>query len=795
MPAAVTSAVETSPTPAVSHRMGADDYSAIVKRYCATCHNERNKQPHGELTLTDFDVAQAPQHVETAEKMIRKLRAGLMPPPRASRPAPDVLDGLVGYLETSIDTGAAARPNPGNRSFQRLNRAEYEMAIFNLLDLDVSAGDWLPNDTLSANFDNIADAQALSPTLLDSYLNAAAAVSRMAVGDRNASTLDTTYTAPNFDSQHPWDHVEGTPYGTRGGIVADHVFPADGEYVLEATVSSGSGARFEDVDVSIDGERVGLLAYEVAPSGGADDRRFDPVDTPRIFVRAGQHRVTAAWVRRTDGPYEDLIRPHDWSQAGGPSGGPGITTLPHVRTLVIKGPYKITGISETPSRAKIFSCRPTTQAEERPCAEQILTRLGTQAYRRPMTKEEVDRLMPLYEAGARADGFEGGVRTALEALLASPFFIFRLEQAPDTVRASATGTYRVADLDIASRLSFFLWGAPPDRELLDLATRGRLSAPGVLEKQARRMLADPRADALGRRFAYQWLRLQDVSKLHPDVVAYPNFDLELAADMIEETERFFNDAVRENRSFLDLLTADYTFVNERLARHYGIPGVAGEEFRKVTYPDARRRGLLGQGSILVQTSLATRTSPVLRGKWVMEVLMGTPPPPPPPNVPALEQTAGTKDGKQLTTRERMEMHRANPTCNACHRFMDPIGLSLDNFDATGRWREREFGSPLDTRGDFYDGTSITSPSELTAALLKRPIPLVRTFTENLMAYAVGRRMEVADQPAIRAIAASAAKDGYTLSSFILGVVNSGAFRLRKVQPVSTTEDTGAVARR
>ncbi len=463
-----------------------------------------------------------------------------------------------------------------------------------------------------------------------------------------------------------------------------------------------------------------------------------------------------------------------------------------MRDFVIKGPYRTTGISETESRHKIFSCRPTSAGEERPCARQILSRLGGDAYRRPLTASELDRLMPFYEKAAAKEGFEGGVRSALEAILASPYFIFRLEREPEAAKPGST--YRVADVDLASRLSFFLWGTPPDQELLTLAEQGKLSAGGALEKQTRRMLADPRSDALGTRFAAQWLRLQDVDKVHPDPNYYPNFDDNLAGDMQRETEMFFNNLVREDRTLMDLYRADYTFVNERLAEHYGIPGIAGSEFRRVQYPDASRRGLLGQGSVLVQTSLANRTSPVLRGKWVMEVLMGTPPPPPPPDVPTLDQTADAKNGKMLTTRERMELHRANPTCNACHRFMDPIGLALDNFDVTAKWRARENGMPLDTHGTFYDGSAITSPAELTSALLKRPVPLVRTFTENLLAYALGRRTEYYDQPAIRAIAKSAAAADYRMSAFILGVVKSDAFQMRRAESV-TTDDATAMARR
>ena len=392
--------------------------------------------------------------------------------------------------------------------------------------------------------------------------------------------------------------------------------------------------------------------------------------------------------------------------------------------------------------------------------------------------------MPFYQKGAKTEGFEGGIRASLEAILASPSFIFRMEREPATVKPGTT--YRVADVDLASRMSFFLWGTPPDKELLSLAAAGRLSDPLVLEKQTKRMLADSRSDALSTRFAAQWLRLQDIDKNHPDPNFYPNFDDNLAGMMRTETEDFFSSMVHEDRSLLDLYRADYTFLNERLAQHYGIPGVAGDHFRKVTYPDASRRGILGQGSMLVQTSFANRTSPVLRGKWVMEVLLGTPPPPPPPNVPDISATGEVKEGRTLTTRERMEIHRANPTCNACHRMMDPIGLALDNFDVTGKWRVREFGNPLDTKGDFYDGTPITSASELIAALMKRPDPLVRTFTENLMAYALGRRVEYFDQPAVRAIVRKAEADNYKMSSFILGVIRSDAFRMKRAEGSEAT---------
>ena len=764
------------------------DYNALVQKYCVGCHNDRNKDRAGSLTLASFDMTKIGQHADVAERVIRKMQASMMPPPGMPRPDPAVYQGFIKALETGVDAYAKANPNPGGRTFPRLNRPEYSRAVKELLDLEVNAGDWLPQDTMSANFDNIADEQNLSPTLLESYLNAAGDISRMAVGDKTAPAIDKTYVNPTYVSQHPWDHVEGAPFGTRGGMVVDHVFPADGQYSFEVALSNGDNSRFEDIDISIDGQRVALLAYENGPQIAADGSGATPVFTDPLLVKAGQHKVAAAFVKRSDGPYEDLIRPHEWSNAGGGSGGGGVTTLPQLRTVVIRGPYKTTGVSMTPSRAKIFTCRPTSKADERPCAKQIITRLGTEAYRRPLTQTDIDRLMPFYETESAKNGFEAGVRASLEAILASPHFIFRIERAPTDARNG--GTYRVADVDLASRLSFFLWGLPPDKELLDASQRKELSTLAGLEKQARRMLADPRSDALAERFAAQWLRLQDVDKVHPDPNFYPNFDENIANAMRTETKLFFKNLLRQDRPVLELLTADYTFVNEKLAKHYGISNVVGPEFQRITYPaNSSRRGILGQGTMLVQSSLANRTSPVLRGKWVMEVLMGTPPPAPPPNVPTLDETGSSKEGRLLTTREKMEIHRRNPTCNACHRFMDPIGLALDNFDVTGRWRERENGAPLDTNGDFYDGSKITSSQDLVNALMKRPTPLVRNFTENLMAYALGRRVEYFDGPTVRAIARGAEANNYKISSFILGVVKSDAFRMRRVEAEKETTDT------
>ena len=782
--------VRYGPTPVVPPVRGipASALTEVVKHYCAGCHNGYTLK--GNLSLDGFDVNAAQDRLATSEKMIRKLRAGIMPPPGEHRPGGDTLVALVETIEQVIDKTEA--PNPGTRTFQRLNRAEYEHAVHDLLDLDIDAGDYLPLDTKSANFDNIADVQALSPTLLDAYLNAAAAVSRMAVGDRKALSTLTTYPTSVFASQHPWDHVDGAPYGTRGGIVVAHDFPADGQYTFRLNVAGGVGTKLEDLDISIDGERVALLHYERGIGRSLSSADFpqgaDYVRSDTIRVTAGQHEVSAAFVRRSEGPYEDLIKPNDWSGASSGNGSAGTTEPPHLLELAVAGPTHPTGISESPSRHLVFSCHPTAAAAQRACAEEIINRLGSRAYRRPLTAHDRASLMTFYTSASAAGGFEEGVRTALQALLSSPYFVFRFETPPTKVAPGQD--YRIRDYDLASRLSFFLWGTLPDQELLTLAKNHKLSDSKTLEQQVHRMLADPRSVALSTRFASQWLRLQDLDKVHPDAVLFPDFDLQLADAMRHETELFFQDIVQRDASVLDLFTANYTFVNERLAQHYGIPNVAGDEFQRVTYPDDTRRGLLGQGAILVQTSFANRTSPVLRGKWVMEVLIGMPPPHPPANVPDLDETKDAKDGHQLTTRERMEIHRANPTCHACHQYMDPIGLALDNFDVTGRWRFRENGALLDTRGQMYDGTAITSPADLTKALLRRPIPLVRSFAENLMAYALGRRVEDYDQPTVRAIAANAEANGYKMSSFILGVVKSNAFQYKRADVVADVKAAG-----
>ena len=760
-----------------------DSLTGVVRQYCVVCHNE--VMLTGNLTLSDFEVERAVEHAETAEKMIVKLRAGMMPPPGAPRPSPDTLQALVETLENLVDEAATTDFNLGNRRFQRLNRPEYEYAIGDLFALKVDAGRWLPADTYLGNFDNMSAAQGLSVTLAEAYLRAATEISRLAVGNPEAVSASTKYTNPIGVSQHAWDHIEGTPFGTRGGIVVMHDFPSDGAYVFEVETLFGKAIGFEDIDFAVDGEGVALLALEHNGGSGV------PIRTEPIFVRAGQHQISAAFVRKIDGPYEDRLSPFRWSFVGGEDSQSwanyGITALPHLSELMITGPLSSAGVSETASRKKIFTCYPDSAGtdEERSCAESILSRLARYAYRRPVTSEDLAGPMVFYESAAAEAGFEVGVRTGIQAILASPSFIFRLEREPSGLGPGES--YRLSDLDLATRLSFFLWATGPDEELLEIAAEGRLSESSVLEHQVDRMLKDERSSALATRFASQWLRLQDAEKNQPEPFFYPNFTGQLRTDMVRETELLFEHLVREDRSLLELFTADYTFVNDRLARHYGIPDVTGSDFRRVQYPANTRKGVLSHGSVLLLTSMSARTSPVLRGKWVMEVLMGTPPPPPPPNVPAFEATEGSSNGRPLTTRERMEKHRANPTCNACHRFMDPIGLALDSYDVTGRFRFRENGVPLDTRGTFYDGTDVSSPGELTEVLMKRPIPLVRNFTANLLSYAMGRRVEYYDQPAIRTITREANMNDYRMSSFILGVVRSDSFQMMRTRAVPEAE--------
>jgi mono/diheme cytochrome c family protein len=796
-PATPATAKPAAPKPAVSHPpvaepgLSAEAQTALVKQYCASCHSERGKA--GGLSLASFDAAKAVDDAVVAEKVIRKLRLGMMPPPAARRPEPATLTAFAEALETRLDRAAALNPNPGRRPFQRLNRAEYARAINDLLNLEVDVAPFLPPDTISHGFDNVADVQTLSPTLMEGYLRAAGQISRLAVGDRNATATSTTFKIGRTMSQ--MRHIEGTPFGTRGGTAVTHVFPADGEYVFKialhyeplgglygrATMTTFGIA--EQVEVSIDGERVALIDLNTRMSESDPKNNLEP-RTPPVQVSAGSRKVAVAFIEKINefAMPDDLLVPVENTLAD-VSIGQGITVLPHIRDFTILGPTSVTGISDTPSRRALFTCRPTTSAEELTCAHAIVKRLATQAFRAPVTSAELKGLLGFFDQGRQRGDFESGIRLALQAILASPRFVFKFEEMPAGTRTARA--YRLSDLDLASRLAFFLWATVPDAELLKVASQGTLRTPLVLEKQVRRMLADPKAEALSTRFASQWLRLQDLSKLIPDYLQYPNYDDTLAHAMERETELFFDHLVRSDRPVLELLTADYSFVNERVARHYGIANVAGPNFRRVSLP-AERRGILGQGSILALTSNSDRTSPVQRGKWVMEVLLGSPPPPPPPNVPSLDETRPTGEGKFLSVRERMEEHRKNPACNSCHRVIDPLGLALENFDVTGAWRIKDNEVPIDSAGELYDGSRMEGPNGLRNALVKNKDIFLQTFTENLMTYALGRRVEFYDMPTIRQIVREAAKNDYRMSSFFLSVIKSPAFQMSAADAAETT---------
>jgi Protein of unknown function (DUF1592)/Protein of unknown function (DUF1588)/Protein of unknown function (DUF1595)/Protein of unknown function (DUF1587)/Protein of unknown function (DUF1585)/Planctomycete cytochrome C len=753
---------------------------AVIEQYCLECHDADKAK--GDLVLEGYDPAKADQRVEVSEKIVRKLRAGMMPPAGKDRPPDATLDGLAASLETKLDAAADARPNPGRRTFQRLNRAEYAASIHDLLSLDIDVASFLPPDTISHNFDNISDAQSMSATLLEGYLRAASQVSRLAVGDPEASPNSTIYKVPRMASQ--LTHVAGAPFGTRGGISVVHNFPADGEYTFRMMLHSiptgqlyGSTVRGEQLEVSVNGQRAAVI--EINPRMSESDANGMNLQTPPLAVKAGPQRVSAAFVLRSEAPVDDLLAPVEQTLADTQIGSSiAVTTLPHLREFAVVGPQKVTGVSDTPSRRRVFTCRPLSAEEELPCASRVISTLATKAYRRPITAADLDGLMKFYKTERETAGFETGIRIALQAVLASPHFIFRLEDVPATARAGQS--YKINDFDLASRLSFFIWGSGPDEELIAAATRGALGTPAGLDQQARRMLADPRASALSTRFASQWLRLQDLDKIHPDARLYPQFDTTLAEAMVKETQLLFDHIVREDRDVLELLSADYTFVNERLARHYGIPDVSGPGFRKVAQVDANRRGLFGQGSVLTMTSVADRTSPVLRGTWVLEVLLGMPPPPPPPDVPDFSETKAAHGSQLLSVRQRMEEHRANPQCQSCHKVIDPIGLALENFDVVGMWRIRDGGTGIDASGTLYDGTPLDGPAGLRTVLFKRKDVVLRTFTENLMAYGLGRRIEPFDMPTVRKVVRDAGAAQNHFSSFVVGIVKSPAFRMSRV---------------
>ena len=767
---------------------------ALLDRYCVTCHNER-LQTAG-LELDTADVANVSADPALWERVVRKLRAGAMPP--APRPRPDeaTYARFIARLETQLDAVASADPNPGRtEAFHRLNRAEYRSVVRDLLALDVDVAELLPADDGSYGFDNIAGVLGVSPTLLDRYLSAAKKVSRLAVGSPDLPPTALTFRRSADDAQDA--RLAGLPFGTRGGMAIPYNFPVDAEYRIRVRLSRDTAdnlAPFTDrheLDVSLDGEHlqtftVGEPAPEGAPRNSPEylewrtrQRRVDENWVLRVPVPAGPRTLRVAFRQKTAAYPETLRQPYLRPYTN--TTGGDTRYQPYLESVVVTGPYEASGAPpavETPSRARIFTCRPETgdAAGARECASDILSTLARRAYRRPVTGRDLDVLLAFYDDGLRDGGFEGGIELALRRLLAGPEFLFRVVRDP---AAAAPGTnYRLTDLELASRLSFFLWSSIPDDELLDVAVSGRLHEPVVLEGQVRRMLADERASALVENFAGQWLYLRNVPALTPDENRFPDFGEALRRSMRRETELFVESVLREDRSVLDLLTADYTFVNERLARHYDIPNVYGSHFRRVALPDATRRGLLGHGSILAATAYPTRTSPVLRGKWVLENLLGTPPPLPPPDVPSLEETTG--EGRPLSMREAMEQHRGNPVCSSCHRLMDPPGFALEQFDAVGKYRtHNEANAPIDASGILPDGTVFEGAAGLRDALLQRPDLFVTTLTEKLLTYALGRGVEHYDSPAIRAIVRDAERDDSRFSSIILGIVESVPFQMRR----------------
>ena len=773
----------------------APQFQSVIGQYCLTCHNER-LQTAG-MVLEGRDLANPSEDAPIWEKVIGKLRTRQMPPAGMPRPEPAVYDALASYLITSLDRAADAAPNPGRPALHRLNRTEYANAIRDVLALDPSALDissLLPADDAGYGFDNIGDVLTVSPMLMEGYMSAARKISRLAVGDLSARPSFSTYDVPRFVMQR--DRMsEDLPFGSRGGIAVRHYFPVDAEYTMRIRLQRNGKTyilgldRAHRLDVRLDGEKVQQFTvggdYQgESPAGRV--RSFEQGEYERYRMNADDHlefRFQAKAGTRLIG----ITFPHQNSEMEGIF-EPPVTDYayamdygrpdmpPAVSTVTIGGPYDATGKGETASRSRIFVCSPANSAEEEPCARRILSRLARLAYRRPVTDADTGDLLALYRSGYREAGFEEGIQAALQRILVDPEFLFRIERDPEGIAPRAA--YRLSDLELASRLSFFLWSSIPDDELLTIAEQGQLRDPAVLEAQTRRMLADPRSKALVDNFAGQWLYLRNVERAWPNPDSFPEFDANLRNAFQQESSLFVESLLREDRSVLDLLRADYTFVNERLAQHYEIPNIYGSHFRRVTLDDANRRGLIGQGGILTVTSYATRTSPTIRGKWLLENILGMPPPPPPADVPSLDERKGD-DGQPLTVREQLEIHRANPVCASCHKLMDPLGFALENFDGTGKWRDTDGGKPIDSSGVTPDGFEMEGPADLREFLVSHPEQFIGTATERLLTYALGRGVEYYDMPAVRKIMRDAAPGGYRWSSLIVGITRSMPFQMRR----------------
>jgi mono/diheme cytochrome c family protein len=756
---------------------------ALVDQYCVGCHNAKARTAN--LLLDQLDLAHLGDHSEIGEKVIRKLRAGMMPPSGMPRPDLAKREALITWMESELDRSAVTYlPAPG---LHRLNRTEYTNAIRDVLGLEVDATKFLPPDDSTHGFDNIAGALTLSPALMEAYLSAAGKISRLAIGDVSAPT-QAVFEVPADTAQNY--QIEGLPFGTRGGILIKYQFPADGEYTFKVKGVTGyfqavlGGVKGEQLEVTVDGDRVKLFDWdkEIANTTG------NGKSTQRIPVKAGLHTVGVTFLATNDVPGSELNRPFQRTM-NTPGSIPGFLFYPHVGQVWVEGPYNAAGAKDTASRRKIFVCRPATPREEGTCARTIVSALAKHAYRRPATTADLDTLMEFYQAGRSEGGsFDDGIEAAVQRVLADPKFVYRDESEPAGLAAGKS--YRVSDLELASRLSFFLWSSVPDDQLIDLATQGKLKDPAVLEKQVRRMLADPKSEALVANFTGQWLGVRSLKTSEPVVNLFPDFDDNLRAAYQRETELFFGSIVHEDRSILDLLTADYTFVNERLAKHYGIPNIYGPQFRRVTLPPEldMRRGLLGKGALLTVTSNAARTSPVARGKWFLQTFLGVSPPDPPPNVPVIKDKPvdSTGNAKAPTMREQMEAHHTNPSCASCHKIFEPLGLALENFDAVGTWRLQDEGSPIDASGVLVDGTKVDGVASLRNALVSYSDQFERVVTEKLLTYALGRGVEFEDMPMVRSIVRDSAPSNYKFSALALSIVKSPAFQMNmKTSPAKT----------
>ena len=736
---------------------------ATLDTFCVSCHNARLRTAG--LQLDTVDVGRPGENPAVWEKVLRKLRAREMPPPGLPRPDNAAYDSLANHLEAALDGAAAARPNPGRPAAYRLNRIQYANAVRDLLELEIDVASLLPADDSGYGFDNIGDVLTVSPALLEKYLSAAARISRVAVGDRSLAATSTEYQISPATVQTERESSD-LPLGSRGGTAVRHHFPLDAEYVIKVRLQRGKDATTilnaseeRNVDIRLDGKRIQL--FRVGGQGRVDTVQGEVDDglEVRVAVTAGPHLVAATFLK-------DTVKPEGVLDTAGDQ-----AFFEGIGSVSIAGPYAATGPGDTPARRKIFVCRPQRPADEHSCATRIVTSLARRAYRRPIGKDEIPGLLIPYTLARETGTFDDGIRLSLQRILVSPDFLFRVEV--DPAQAAPGMPYRISDIELASRLSFFLWSSGPDDQLLALAESGKLKDPAVLERQVTRMLADARANALVSNFVGQWLYVRNIDAVLPDPVAFPDFDENLRAALAGETRLFFESMLREDRSLLDLLTADDTFLNERLARHYGIPGIHGSELRRVKLTNDERKGLLGKGSVLTVTSYPNRTSPTLRGKWVLENLLGSPPPPPPPDVPSLKEG---KEASALTMRERMRMHQANPVCASCHVRMDPLGFALENFDGLGRWRPG-----IDSSGTLPDGTKIDGPAGLRRVLLEKKTEFVTTTTERLLTYALGRGVEAYDMPAVRKIVRDAAPHEYRWSSLIMGVVRSVPFQMRRAR--------------